>query len=61
MHTPFETEAVQHYYSGAGTYTVPVIPHDSGTRHGVVMEIKCDHEYVYITKQQAMAFFNLKE
>lgn len=60
MHDPFETDVYDHYSTGS-TYKVPVIPHDSGTANGIVMEIHCSEEYAYITKEQAKAFFNLTE
>lgn len=57
MYEPFECQA----YGGDVTYPYDVVRHDSGTAAGVVMEICLDGEYVYITKEQAMKFFNLVE
>lgn len=60
MYKQFETDVYNHY-STDSTYKVPVVPHDSGTRTGIVMEVQCSEEYVYITKEQAMRFFGLIE
>jgi hypothetical protein len=57
---PFEANAVGHYYSG-DEFTVPVKEFIYPDEITVAMEIKTDHEYIYITKEQAMHFFNLTE
>jgi hypothetical protein len=57
---PFETKAVGHYYSG-DEFIVPVKGIIYADETTVAMEIKTDHEYIYITKEQAMRFFDLIE
>jgi hypothetical protein len=57
---PFETKAVDHYYSGE-EFTILVKGFIYADETTVAMEIKTDHEYIYITKEQAMSFFDLIE
>lgn len=59
MHEHFEAYTEDHYNAGTNPYTLTVVPviHEGETK----MLICCNEENVYITKEQAMAFFNLKE
>lgn len=57
MYQPFNATAISHYYAGGNEHDVPAIL--SSDKGEPAICVKTDHDYIYITKQQAMEFFSL--